>query len=156
MDVGLVDKQDKDYMENWKIIFNGYICIPDRRCTFRKVIWPRRSAHASALWGSVIKYFGDFRSIMRLDTRWSNLPLLGLKQRECHIWEKWGRKQKEIGKWWKGSKMNRKEMEERKGKDTENWRESKRWAECEKVENKRGKNVTKKNKNCQHQSDSWK
>lgn len=27
-----------------------------------------------------IKYFGDFRSIMRLNTRWSNLPLLGLKQ----------------------------------------------------------------------------
>lgn len=52
MGVGTVNKQDKK--ANWKTVLygNGYVCIPDGSCTFRKIAWsdfPRKGAPATAL-----------------------------------------------------------------------------------------------------------
>lgn len=99
---------------------------------------------------------------MRLDTRWSNLPLLSLNQSEeqgmLHLRDMG--KKKEIGKGWKGGKN---EQKRNGGEERESHRELKEKI----VRSERGrvrdrqyvrkgrikgkKYVTKRNKNCQHQ-----
>lgn len=53
------------------------------RCTFRNVAWPdspQEEEGGTALRGSAHNCSGDVRTIMGLDTRWSNLSLLRPKE----------------------------------------------------------------------------